>query len=100
MVERSNHGAFRQDCRSLLGSRSFNNSKGKRALFIEAEWIHAINDDAACEVVAKCHQGVRMTVPRHRHDHNIGLARRGGVVRSTHSMSQLPGDRRCALAVT
>ena len=70
-MEGGHDAGVRQDTRGLLSRRAFRHGQSEGTLLVEAERIHAINDDLACECTTEALQERTVAVPGHRHDDDV-----------------------------
>ncbi len=84
VVERGGDARLRQQQFGLLGGAALGDGQRERALLVEAERVHAVDDDLPGELVAQRRQQVAVAVPRDRDQHDVRVGGAVGVVRAPH----------------
>ena len=75
MVKRAHDPCTKKHRRCLLRRRPLLDTQRKRALLVEAERIHTVDDDLAVEDPRQCHQQLAVTLIGHCHDDDVGGGR-------------------------
>ena len=84
----------------LLGGGALVDVQGEGALLVEAERVDAVDDDLAGEGVGERRQQLRVALPGHGDDHDVGVAGAAAVVSPGHAVADVRRDGRRPGGVT
>ena len=88
----NNRGVRQNRCRLLRGG-SFVDGQRKRPLLVEAQRVHAIHNDLACEIGSEGFEELSVAIPRHRHDDDVAKPRCVLVAATSNIRADLRCDR-------